>query len=104
MKGKITRNVGIPLLAITIMATLGIVYAVDIRRQVSGSTIIGKVESVEETILLYSQVAPSTADLTELGFGTADIHAFGLFNVPPRIPVWIGNGSDVPFTIDCLGS
>ena len=99
MNRKITRNFGVPLLAITIIATLGVVYGVEISRQVSGSTIVGRVVTVDETILLYSQVKPSTADLTELGFGAVDINAFGLFNMPPRIPLWIGNGGGVPFTI-----
>ena len=78
---------------------LGIAYAVEIQRSVGGSLVVGKVETAEETILLYSRITPTTSDLTELNFGTADVTAFGLFRQRPSIPVYVKNGGDLTFAL-----
>lgn len=57
-------------MAVTLVVTgLGVAYAVEIRRDISASLFIGKVQTVDETVLLYREAPPSTADLEELSFG-----------------------------------
>ena len=83
---------------VLLIVGLGIAYAIEIQRGVGGSVIVGRVETVDETILLYREAPPSTADLTELNFGTADVTAFGFFRSLVRIPVWVKNGGDEAFS------
>ena len=90
---------GLVIVAVAAFVALGVAYAVQIQRGVTGAVIIGRVQTAEETLLLYSEPPPRTVDLTQLTFGTVDINAFGLFTVPPRIPAWIGNGGDLPFGV-----
>ena len=84
---------------VLLIVALGIAYALEIQREVSGSVIVGRVQTVDETILLYREEPPSTGDLTELNFGTADVTAFGFFSPMPRIPLWVKNGGGVPFQL-----
>ena len=86
--------------ALLLVAVLGIVaigvgYAVGTERGVTGSVIIGRVETAEETILLYTQVP--VVPLEELRFDPADISAFGRFKELPRITFLAQNGGDAPF-------
>ena len=85
--------------AVVMIVAVGIAYAVEIQRSVGGSLVVGRVETAEETILLYSRITPTTADLTEFNFGTADVTAFGLFRQRPSIPVYVKNGGDVTFAL-----
>ena len=87
------------LAAVTTIIAVGIAYAVEIQRGVGGSLVVGKVETAEETILLYSSMEPSKVPLTELDFGITDVTAFGLFRQRPAIPVYVENGGDVPFAL-----
>ena len=80
------------LLAVLVIIGVGLTYAVQIQREVSGSVIIGRVETVDETILVWKAVTPAKEPLTQLEFGTGDINAFGLFKGLPLIPVWVENG------------
>ena len=84
---------------VLLIVGLGIAYAIEIQRGVGGSVIVDRVETVDETILLYREAPPSTADLTELNFGTADVTAFGFFRSLVRIPVWVKNGGDEAFRL-----
>ena len=85
------------LLAVLVIIGVGITYAVQIQRQVSGSVVIGTVETVDDTILVWKSIAPTKEPLTNFEFGTGDINAFGLFKALPLIPVWVENGGDIPF-------
>ena len=87
------------LLAVLVIIGVGLTYAVQIQREVSGSVIIGRVETVDETILVWKAVTPAKEPLTELEFGTGDINAFGLFKGLPLIPVWVENGGDISFEL-----
>ena len=102
MKKRLTLKAWTVLVTAAMLATLGIVYALEISRPVAGSVMIGQVQTVDETLLVYSQITPSTADLSELDFGVVDINAFGLFNKPGTIPLWVGNGGEVPFEISLV--
>ena len=74
------------LIVVTLLVAAGIAYAaMQITREVKGSFAVGDVQTTDETMLLYSRIEPSTADLTELNFGTVDVDAFGFFVTPPRI-------------------
>lgn len=84
---------------VAMIVAVGIAYAVEIQRSVGGSLVVGKVETAEETILLYSQLTPTKINLTELNFGAADVTAFGLFRQRPSIPVYVKNGGDVAFAL-----
>ena len=86
------------LVAVLVIIAVGITYAGQIQRGIGGSLIIGRVQTVDETIRVYRQITPVTADLTELNFGTADLNAFGLFTPLLTFPLWVENGGDVPFS------
>ena len=101
---RLTPKTWATICAAALVVTLGSVYGPEFSRPVSGSTIVGRVQSVDETILLYSQITPATADLSELDFDGVEINAFGLFNRSARIPLWVGNGGDIPFAISLLGA
>ena len=63
-----------------------------------GSLILGQVQALGP-ILLFSQIAVSSADLTELAFDTGDIDSSGNFITPPREPFWAANSASVPFKL-----
>ena len=86
MRKRLSIKGGITLLAVLGLIAIGVAYAVEISRPITGSVIIGQVKTAEETILLYAEIEPTLVDLTELRFDPADINAFGLFTSPPRIP------------------
>ena len=98
MLRNISPKAGLISLALAALV-VGIAYAVEIQRSLSGSVIVGKVETAEDTILLYSSIDPSTVPLTELNYGTVDVTAFGLFKQRPILPLFVGNGGDVPFSL-----
>ena len=99
MSRYLTFRFGLALAIALAILALGIAYALQIQRGVSGSVIIGRVQTAQETLLLYSQSPPNTADLTQLNFGTVDVNAFGLFTSPPQVSIWVENGGDVPFVV-----
>ena len=94
---KWKRFRGTALIAALVVIALGVAYAIEIRRDLGGSLLIGKVQTVDETVLLYREAPPSTADLEELNFGSVDIDAFGFFAAPVKVPFWAANGGGVPF-------
>ena len=97
---RLTLKTGIVLAGMVLLLSAGIAYALQIQRDdIEGSFAIGEVQTAQDTILLYSQIEPSTADLTELSFGSGDIDAFGFFVTPPRIPFWAANGGGIPFEL-----
>ena len=97
MRKRLSIKGGIFLLAVLSLIAIGVAYAVEIERGISGSAIIGQVETAEETILLYTQVQPTVVPLAELRFDPADISAFGRFKELPRIPFLAQNGGAEPF-------
>ena len=97
MRKRLSLKGGITLLAVLGLIAIGVAYAVEISRPITGSVIIGQVETAEETILLYTQVDPTVVELTELMFDPVDISAFGRFKSPARIPFLAQNGGDAPF-------
>ena len=99
MSKFVSFRVGLFAAATLAMLALGIAYALQIQRGVSGAVIIGRVQTAEETLLLYNQPPPNTADLTQLNFGTVDVNAFGLFTSPPQVSIWVENGGDIPFAV-----
>ena len=100
MTMRLTIKTGIVLAGIVLLLSAGIAYALQIQRDdIEGSFAIGEVQTAQDTILLYSQIEPSTGDLTELAFGSGDIDAFGFFVTPPRIPFWAANGGGIPFEL-----
>ena len=80
---------------------VGVTYAASQiqREDIGGSFVVGRVLTPQETILLYSELGPSTSDLVELDFGTGDLDAFGFFLGDPRVPFWAQNGGAVPFDL-----
>ena len=97
---KLNLRTGVILLAALAILIGGIAYAASqISRGVSGSFIVGQVQTAAGTILLYSQITPSSADLTSVNFGTGDIDAFGNFATISTIPFWAANGGGVPFNL-----
>ena len=102
MSKRLSIKAGIILLLVGALAIIvaGVVYAVaQITRDLSGSYTIAKVQTAEDTLLLYSQITPVTADLTELAFGAGDIDSFGAFLPVPPIPFWAENGGGTPFEL-----
>ena len=92
---------GVVLVGVILLLVAGIAYAATQiqRRSVPGSVFIGQVQTTRQDILVYSKIAPSTVELTELKFGTQDITDQGFFVTPPRISFWAANGGDVPFKL-----
>ena len=90
---------GAALVAALVVIALGVAYAIEIRRGVGSSVLIGKVKTVDETILLFSEAPPSTAGLTELEFGNVDIDTFGFVADTVRVPFWAANGGAQPFLL-----
>ena len=78
MKAKGHINGSLVLIAIILLLVAGITYAAtQIQRDdIGGSFVVGKVQTPQETILLYDELGPSTSDLVELSFGTGDFDAF----------------------------
>ncbi len=68
------KNAVLTAAALAIVA-IGVAYAVEIQRGVGGSVIVGTVDTVEDTILLWQSVDPEKVPLTQLDFGRADISA-----------------------------
>lgn len=92
------KNAVLTAAALAIVA-IGVAYAVEIQRGVGGSVIVGTVDTVEDTILLWQSVDPEEVPLTQLDFGRADISAFGLMKSPGSLPFWVENGDDVAFDL-----
>ena len=83
-----------------LLMAVGIAYAVQIQRDdVGGIVAIGRVQTPQETILLYSQITSATADMTVLNFGTGDVDAFGFFVTPREVSFWAANAGGVAFSI-----
>ena len=98
----IRLNLRTGLILLTVLAVLveGIAYAATVisQRQVPGSLILGNVQAAGP-IRLFSQIEPSSADLTVLDFGTVDINSVGSFATPPRKPFWAGNSGSERFDL-----
>ena len=92
------KNAVLTAAALAIVA-IGVACAVEIQRGVGGSVIVGTVDTVEDTILLWQSVDPEEVPLTQLDFGRADISAFGLMKSPGSLPFWVENGGDVAFDL-----
>ena len=95
MRKRLSVKGGIFLLVVLGIVAIGVAYAVEIERGITGSVIIGQVETPDETILLYTKVP--IVPLEELRFDPADISAFGRFKEQPRITFLAQNGGDAPF-------
>ena len=91
---------GLILLAALSILLAGIAYATTVisQRQVPGSLILGQVQALGP-ISLFSQITPSSADLTALAFDTRDIESSGSFVTPPREPFWAANSGTAPFNL-----
>ena len=101
MKSMLTYKRGFALLTVILLFVVGVTYAASQiqREDIGGSFVVGRVLTPQETILLYSELGPSTSDLVELDFGTGDLDAFGFFLGDPRVPFWAQNGGAVPFDL-----
>ncbi len=101
MKSMLTFKRGFALLTVILLFVVGVTYAASQiqREDIGGSIVVGRVLTPQETILLYSELGPSTSDLVELDFGTGDLDAFGFFLGDPRVPFWAQNGGAVPFDL-----
>ena len=106
MSVKLTFKTATVVAVLAVLSVAGIVYAAtQIQRDdVKGSFIVGQVKTAQETILLYRNCPPSTADLQELNFGTVDIDAFGFFVKPPAIKFCAANGGGVPFKLTLVAT
>ena len=82
-----------------ILGAVGIIYAVEIQRGIGASAVVGEVQTVEDTILVWNQIDPNQQPLIDLEFGTADVNAFGLFKAISTVPVFVENGGDVSFEL-----
>ena len=84
----LTFKRGFALLTVILLFVVGVTYAASQiqREDIGGSFVVGRVLTPQETILLYSELGPSTSDLVELDFGTGDLDAFGFFLGDPRVP------------------
>ena len=96
---RLNLRAGLILLAALAILVAGVAYATTVisQRQVSGSLILGQVQALGP-ILLFSQITPSSADLTGLAFA-GDIDSSGSFVTPPREPFWAANSGSVPFNL-----
>ena len=101
MKSMLTLKRGFALLTVILLFVVGVTYAASQiqREDIGGSFVVGSVLTPQETILLYSELGPSTSGLVELDFGTGDLDAFGFFLGDPRVPFWAQNGGAVPFDL-----
>ena len=90
---------GATLVVVLLIVAVGVAYALEIRRGIEGLVIVGQVQTPDQTILVWKSIEPNKEPLTHLEYGTIDINAFGLFREPPRIPLWVENGGDVPFAL-----
>ena len=97
---RLNLRAGLILLAALAILVAGVAYATTVisQRQVPGSLILGQVQAIGP-ILLYSQITPSSADLTQLAFDSGDIDSSGSFVTPPREPFWAANSGSVPFNL-----
>ena len=62
------------LMIVLAVVALGIAYAVEIQRGVGASVVIGNVETVEDTILVWGSVTPEKVPLTDLAFSSGPHH------------------------------
>ena len=101
MKAKGHINGSLVLIAIILLLVAGITYAAtQIQRDdIGGSFVVGKVQTPQETILLYDELGPSTSDLVELSFGTGDFDAFGFLLGESTLLFWAQNGGGTPFDL-----
>ena len=100
------RSKSILVMGVTIVVLLaaGLVYALQIERDLPGTLVIGEVRTSADTILLYSRIDPSTADLAEITFGTHDMDVFGFFVTRPKVQFWVANGGGIPFNLTAVAS
>ena len=89
---------GIILVALITLLIGGLAYALSTQRTISGSAVVGQVQTGEDTILLWESLDPKVP-LEEVPFGSLDIDAFGNLQTPARFPVWVENGGGTPFTL-----
>ena len=96
---RLNLRTGLILLAALAILVAGVAYASTVisQRQVPGSLILGQVQALGP-ITLFSQITPSSADLTQLAFA-GDIGSSGSFVTPPREPFWAANSGTVPFNL-----
>ena len=101
MKAKGHINGSLVLIAIILLLVAGITCAAtQIQRDdIGGSFVVGKVQTPQETILLYDELGPSTSDLVELSFGTGDFDAFGFLLGESTLLFWAQNGGGTPFDL-----
>ena len=89
---------GTALAIVLTLLAVGIVYAVQIERTVTGFGAIGQVQTVEETVLLWGSLDPRT-ELVQVDFGEMDVDAFGNLVTEVRFPLWVENGGGTPFAL-----
>ena len=105
MTVKLNLKSLVVLAGMVLILVVGIVYALQVQRLVPGSFAVGNVQTAEETILLFREAPSSTADLTELRFGTGDVDAFGALLTGNTVAFWAANGGATPFrlTVEAIG-
>ena len=98
MKG-LRFKIGMVAVAVVLLLVAGVAYAVTIERSVSGVAAIGQAQSVDDTVLLWSDLGPPKTALTVVDFGTLDIDAFGNMQAPPLVQAFVENGGGTPFLL-----
>lgn len=66
------KSVAILVILVSLLAA-GLTYALTVQRSVRGLAAIGRVLTVDETLLLWSSIQPTKTALTQVNFGTLDI-------------------------------
>ena len=102
---KLNVKKGIILIGVMFLLAITVSYAdTQIQREdIKGSFVVGRVQTAQDVILVYSQISPATADLTSLSFGTGDIDAFGALVTAPKVEFWAANGGGTPFNLTLEG-
>ena len=100
MRKWLNPRTGLLVAGALILVAVGIVYAIEISRDdIQGLFVLGTVQTPEETIRLFREGPPSTADLVELNFGTGDLDAFGFFLPRRGVPFWAANSGGAQFLL-----
>ena len=81
---------GIILVALITLLIGGLAYALSAQRTISGSAVVGQVQTAEDTILLWESLDPKVPR------GPV---SFGNLQSPARFPVWVENGGGTPFSL-----
>ena len=75
------------LAALAAFVAIGLAYALQVQRTITGSAVIGRIISAEDILLWQS--ASRDNPLTQVSFGTLDLRPSGELVNPVRKPVWV---------------